>query len=92
LTAETIPQGRELIGAWLDEGSGFVTVRVGLYRQDGKLFLEQTHKDGSSANGMMFLRQLAAGLHELHAGKPQALLLEALDDRAGETALDTVGF
>jgi len=38
---------REVIGRWLDE-SPFIGSRVTIFRQDGKLFMENTYKDGSS--------------------------------------------
>lgn len=38
---------REVIGSWLDE-SPFVGSRITIFRQNGKLFIENTYKDGSS--------------------------------------------
>jgi len=38
---------REVIGRWLDE-SPFTGNRITIFRKDGKLFMENTYKDGSS--------------------------------------------
>ncbi len=38
---------REVIGGWLDE-SPFIGSRITIFRQNGKLFIENTYKDGSS--------------------------------------------
>ena len=38
---------REAIGSWLDE-SPFIGSRITIFRQNGKLFIENTYKDGSS--------------------------------------------
>ena len=38
---------REVIGSWLDD-SPFIASRVTIFRQNGKLFIENTYKDGSS--------------------------------------------
>jgi len=38
---------REVIGSWLDE-SPFIGSRITVFRQNGKLFIENTYKDGSS--------------------------------------------
>lgn len=38
---------REVIGSWLDE-SPFIGSRITIFRQNGKLFIENTYKDGSS--------------------------------------------
>lgn len=40
------PANRETIGHWLDE-SPFVGSRITIFREKGKLFIEQTYKDGS---------------------------------------------
>lgn len=37
---------REVIGSWLDE-SPFIGSRITIFRQNGKLFIENTYKDGS---------------------------------------------
>ncbi len=47
LTAMPAPGGREIIGRWLDE-SPFMGSRITIFREQGKLFIEQTFKDGSS--------------------------------------------
>jgi hypothetical protein len=39
---------REVIGSWLDE-SPFVGSRITIFRQNGKVFLENTYGDGSSS-------------------------------------------
>ncbi len=46
LVAEPAPANREIIGRWLDERP-FVSSRITIFREDGKLFVEQTFKDGS---------------------------------------------
>jgi len=38
---------REIIGGWLDERP-FAGSRITIFRQDGKLFMENTYKDGSA--------------------------------------------
>lgn len=38
---------RQVIGSWLDK-SPFVGSRITIFRQNGKLFIENTYKDGSS--------------------------------------------
>jgi len=38
---------REVIGSWLDE-SPFIGSRITIFRQNNKLFIENTYKDGSS--------------------------------------------
>lgn len=38
---------REVIGSWLDE-TPFIGNRITIFRQNGKLFMENTYKDGSS--------------------------------------------
>ncbi len=38
---------REVIGSWLDE-SPYLGCKVTIFRQNGKLFMENTYKDGSS--------------------------------------------
>lgn len=47
LMAEPAPANREIIGYWLDE-SPFVASRIMIFHEDGKLFIEQMFKDGSS--------------------------------------------
>lgn len=47
LVAEPAPANREIIGRWLDE-SPFVGSRITIFRENGKLFIEQMFKDGSS--------------------------------------------
>ncbi len=47
LVAEPAPANREIIGRWLDE-SPFFGRRITIFREDGKLFIEQMFKDGSS--------------------------------------------
>jgi hypothetical protein len=38
---------REVIGSWLDDRP-FIGNRITIFRQNGKLFMENTYKDGSS--------------------------------------------
>ena len=47
LLAEPAPANREIIGRWLDEGP-IVGGRITIFREDGKLFIEQIFTDGSS--------------------------------------------
>lgn len=47
LVTQPEPASREIIGRWLDE-SPFVESRVTIFREEGKLFIEQIFKDGSS--------------------------------------------
>jgi hypothetical protein len=47
LVAEPASVTREIIGRWLDEGP-FVANRITIFREDGRLFIEQMFKDGSS--------------------------------------------
>lgn len=47
LVAEPAPANREIIGRWLDE-SPYVGSRITVFREDGKLFIEEMFKDGSS--------------------------------------------
>lgn len=47
LRQQTNDPSRDVIGSWLDE-SPFIGSRVTIFRQNGKLFLENTYKDGSS--------------------------------------------
>jgi hypothetical protein len=46
LTAQPEPGNREIIGRWLDE-SPFAGSRITIFREGGKLFIEQNFKDGS---------------------------------------------
>ena len=48
LTASQAPdESREIIGKWMDNRP-FVTRRIVLYRENGKVFMESTYADGSS--------------------------------------------
>jgi len=51
---------REVIGSWLDE-SPFIGSRVTIYRQNGKLFLENTYKDGSIGKKEMVEKSSSKG-------------------------------
>jgi hypothetical protein len=46
LLTQPEPTNREMIGRWLDE-SPFVGSRITIFREKGKLFIEQMYKDGS---------------------------------------------
>jgi len=46
LVTEPEPTNRETIGRWLDE-TPFIGSRITIFREKGKLFIEQTYKDGS---------------------------------------------
>lgn len=47
LVAEPAPAAREIIGRWLDEGP-FIASHITIFRDSGKLFIEQIFRDGSS--------------------------------------------
>ncbi len=47
LAAQPERANREIIGRWLDE-SPFLGSRITIFREDGKLFIEQMFKDGST--------------------------------------------
>ena len=52
LTASEAPnESREIIGKWMDNRP-FVTRRIVLYRENGKVFMESTYADGSSGTGV----------------------------------------
>lgn len=46
LVTQPEPTNREIIGRWLDE-TPFIGSRIMIFREKGKLFIEQTYKDGS---------------------------------------------
>lgn len=46
LVTQPEPANRDMIGRWLDE-SPFMGSRITIFREKGKLFIEQTYKDGS---------------------------------------------
>lgn len=47
LVTEPVPANREVIGRWVDE-IPHASSRFTIFREEGKLFIEQTFKDGSS--------------------------------------------
>ncbi|MFH1374955.1 MAG: hypothetical protein ABII79_14320 [bacterium] len=47
LATEPAPANRKVIGRWLDE-SPYVGSRITIFREGGKLYIEQKFKDGSS--------------------------------------------
>lgn len=49
LVAEPTPAPRQIIGRWLDE-SPYVGGRITIFRERGKIFIEQRFKDGSVLN------------------------------------------
>lgn len=49
LVAEPAPATRQIIGRWLDE-SPYVGGRITIFRERGKIFIEQRFKDGSVLN------------------------------------------
>ena len=51
---------REVIGSWLDQ-SPMVGGKITIYRKDGKLYLEQKFKDGSSSNKEMVEKPSSRG-------------------------------
>jgi hypothetical protein len=60
LVAQPEPANREIIGRWLDE-SPFVGSRITLFREEGKLFIEQMFKDGSSFKKKLVERKSPLG-------------------------------
>jgi len=60
LVAEPAPANREIIGRWLDE-SPFVGGRITIFHEDGKLFIEQMFKDGSSLKEELFEERTPLG-------------------------------
>lgn len=60
LTQEPEDASREIIGSWLDE-SPFAGNRITIFRKDGKLFMENTYKDGSSGTKELVARKSPLG-------------------------------
>lgn len=60
LTQEPEDASREIIGSWLDE-SPFVGNRITIFRKDGKLFMENIYKDGSSGTKELVARKSPLG-------------------------------
>jgi len=60
LAAQREPANREIIGRWLDE-SPFVGSRITIFREDGKLFIEHTFKDGSNLKKELVEKKTSPG-------------------------------
>lgn len=60
LSAAPVVPDRDEIGRWLDE-SPFSSKRIVIYRENGKLFMELTYKDGSSGTNEIIERESPLG-------------------------------
>lgn len=60
LATEPTPANREIIGRWLDE-SPYVGSRITIFREGGKLYIEQKFKDGSSHKIELFEKRSPLG-------------------------------
>jgi hypothetical protein len=60
LIEEPKDASRQVIGIWLDE-SPFVGSRITIFRKDGKLFIENVYKDGSSGTKELVAKQSPMG-------------------------------
>jgi hypothetical protein len=52
LTNDPLPEGREPIGRWLDEGMG--KCRIMIYRESGRFYLENAYPDGHKSVQELF--------------------------------------
>lgn len=60
LTTESVATNRDIIGRWLDE-SPFIGSRITIFREDGKLYIEQIFKDGSGGKKELIEKQSPLG-------------------------------
>lgn len=60
-TAESLPANREVVGRWLDESPGFGGLRIMIWRENGKMFIEQKFRDGSVFKKELIEKQSAIG-------------------------------
>ena len=59
-TEPVVPINREVIGRWLDE-TPFMGSRITIFGEDGKLYIEQKFKDGSSSTEELIEKQSPLG-------------------------------
>ena len=60
LVAESISTKRQVIGSWLDESPG-IGGRIAIFREGGKLYIEQKFKDGSSMKKKLVEKKTSLG-------------------------------
>lgn len=87
---KNINQFRDVVGVWIDERP-YMGSKITIYRENGKLYLEMKHKDGSSSNDEMIESHAASGKNLEKKGNNPHGEYFVLDSKGGLQAGDKEG-